>query len=217
MDAEVASKLIKNTKDAMIIALVSIAAVVGFLKKDDLAQTVVDLTDRVQTAEIAGVKIQFGERAYQLNPSLAHLKVDEKLGIRGILDKLSAEEVERLLHRAESEAQLGPNDTNCDYENATSTMRIYSAADAALSEKNLAQRFFKPEFTEDTRQRLTPETYEKLGAPSGCYKIALTPLRMNVKSVLVTELSRAFSNSSLWAPKESAPQNPPEHRQPKRN
>jgi hypothetical protein len=218
MDAEVVSKLIKNAKDAMIIAVITITILVGVLKKDDIALAVVDLTNRMQTAEIAGVKISFGENAYKLNPDLAHVSADQKLGIRGVLDKLASEEIERLLHRTEyGESQLSPDDLNCDYEKANSTMRMYAAADEALFEKNLFQRITKPEFTSGKRDRLPPEVSAKLGAPSGCYQVVLTPLGMNVKSVLVTELSRAFSRSSLWASTESAPQKPAEHRPPKKN
>jgi urease gamma subunit len=50
MDPELASKLIKNARDATITAAIMIAVVVGFLNKDDIMASVVAMTNRMQTA-----------------------------------------------------------------------------------------------------------------------------------------------------------------------
>jgi hypothetical protein len=197
MDPELASKLIKNARDATITAAIMIAVVVGVLNKDDIMASVVAMTNRMQTAEFAGVKISFGEQAYALNPSLSGTTLPQRREIRDVLDKLTAEEVERLLHRTEYPPEkLSPEDLNCDYEKATSDMMKYRWADKELSEMKLFRLIEKPEFTDDQHSRLPPDVRAKLGDPSGCYQIVLTPLGSNVKSVLVTELSRAFSASS---------------------
>ncbi|HYA81290.1 MAG TPA: hypothetical protein VED87_10205, partial [Methylocystis sp.] len=189
MDPESVSKAIKNAKDALIVLLMVAATVTAFLNKDALVDLLFDLSGRMRTAEVGSVKLSFGEpEAFTLNASLANVPPQDRLIIRESLQKLSGPEVERLLHRAEyDEAHLDPEDMHCDYENADQVMQLYRWADSALIEKRLFKRISKPAFTETQRQRLTPNTLAKLGAPSDCYQIVLTALGANVKSVLVTE------------------------------
>jgi hypothetical protein len=88
---------------------------------------------------------------------------------------------------------LSADDLHCDFDKATSRMRLFSAADAGLVEKKLVERIPTtrvPVVHYDPKDKNAVD----IGNPSNCYQMVLTDEGRNLKSVLVSELTRAFGN-----------------------
>jgi hypothetical protein len=153
------------------------------------------LVDRMQTVEVGNTKIAFGDMAFAINPDLK-LSLAQQQKIRELAKSLSRNEFERLMHVTEYDKEhLSEDDLNCDYDNATSRMRLFAAADAGLIEKQLVERM--------RTTRLPAIRYDKIdknavdiGNPSNCYQMVLTDEGRNLKSAIVSELTRAFGNFS---------------------
>lgn len=198
MDPKWISELTVAARNVAITFLAVAAIVIGWTERESIGAAAINLTERMQTAEISGVKVSFGHKAFALNKDLALVSTPQQILIRDQLKNMTAHEVDRLLHRAEyPRDRLSDQDLHCDYENATSTMRLYAAADAGLIEKKLIERIPRADLTKKLREAAVPAS--ALGGPSSCYQMALTPLGSNLKSVLVSELSRVFGVTSYAA------------------
>ena len=207
MNPEALSNLVVAIRNAAITFFVLGLLLVGWNERQNIGATLVGIMNRVQTAEISGVKLSFGQQAYRLNADL-HKTPGEMIQINETMSSLNAMEIERLLHRPDyGKAALSDSDLHCEFDNATSTMRKFLAADAVLREKGLIEQIDRPDLLD--RLRREPSRDPNLGEPRRCYQMALTPLGADVKSVIISEISRVFGLSSygggdiLEAPKET--------------
>lgn len=198
MDPKWISELAAAARNVALTFLAIAAIVIAWVEREAIGESFANLTSRMQTAEFSGVKVSFGQRAFAQNDDLKHISVEAKRAVRGVLTDLSAPEVERLLHRAGYPQQyLSEKDLHCDYEHATSRMRIFAAADEGLAEKKLVRRIDRPDLTK--RLREDANAPKDIGEPSHCYQMVLTPLGSDLKSVLVSEVARVFGVTSFAA------------------
>jgi hypothetical protein len=194
MDPRSISELLVAIRNAAITLFVLGLLLIGWTERQNIGAALVGILHRVQTAEISGVKLSFGQQAYRLNADL-HKSPSEMIKINETMSSLNAMEIERLLHRPDyGKAALSDSDLHCEFDNATSTMRKFLAADAVLREKGLIEQIDRPDLLD--RLRREPTRDPNLGAPRRCYQMALTPLGADVKSVIISEISRVFGLSS---------------------
>jgi len=194
MNPEALSNLVVAIRNAAITLFVLGLLVVGWSERQNIGATLVGVMNRMQTAEISGVKLSFGQQTYRLNADL-HKSPSEMIQINETMSSLNAMEIERLLHRPDyGKAALSESDLHCEFDKATSTMRKFMAADAVLREKGLIEEIDRPDLLDRLRRDTSRET--KLGEPRRCYQMALTPLGADVKSLIITEISRVFGLSS---------------------
>lgn len=194
MNPEALSNLAVAIRNAAITFFVIGLAIVGWTERQNIGAMLVGVMNRMQTAEISGVKLSFGQQAYRLNADL-HKSPGEMIHINETMGSLNAMEIERLLHRPDyGKEALSDEDKHCEFDNATSTMRKFLAADAVLREKGLIEEIDRPDLLEKVRR--DPKRNKDLGEPHRCYQMALTPLGADVKSVIVSEISRVFGLSS---------------------
>ena len=194
MNPEALSNLVIAIRNAAITLFVLGLLVVGWSERQSIGATLVGVMNRMQTAEISGVKLSFGQQAYRLNADL-HKSPSEMIQINETMSALNAMEIERLLHRPDyGKAALSESDLHCEFDKATSTMRKFMAADAVLREKGLIEEIDRPDLQDRLRRDSSRDT--KLGEPRRCYQMALTPLGADVKSLIITEISRVFGLSS---------------------
>lgn len=212
MNPEALSNLAVAIRNTAITIFVLGLIVVGWSERQNIGAMLVGVMNRMQTAEISGVKLSFGQQAYRLNADL-HKTPGEMIQINETMGALNAMEIERLLHRPDyGKAALSDEDLHCEFDNATSTMRKFMAADAVLREKGLIELIDRPDLLEKVRRRTSRS--KELGEPRRCYQMALTPLGADVKSVIISEISRVFGLSSygggdvLDAPAEKPRQTP---------
>jgi len=180
-------------KGAALLILSSIAAVTAIELMYVHPDVLISMIDRMQTVEIGATKIAFGDLAYAINPDLK-LTVSQQMRIRDIVKTLSPNEFDRLMHLTEYDKEhLSQDDLHCDFDMATSRMRLFAAADAGLVEKGLVERI---PTTRTPIVHFDPKdkTGINIGNPSNCYQMVLTNEGRNLKSVLVSELTRAFGN-----------------------
>lgn len=155
------------------------------------------LLSKVQTVEVGDVKIAFGEKAFDLNPDLKRSRSDrvEQWKLVQRINSLGPTEVDRLLHLSEIDKKhLGDADIHCDYDNANSRMRFYAATDQALVEKALVERIARPDLTQ--KRRDAGDGASELGSPRNCYQMVLTKDGSDMKSVIVSEVTRLFRTGS---------------------
>jgi hypothetical protein len=195
----------------LVIAVVVITAILFvYMKADEISDMIFGLVDRMGSAEIAGVKITFDEKGFDLNQDIAQLSHDERKKVLKNLKHLTPDEFGRLLHIAGYNSKVvgvivGSKDIpdsmkdviNCDYDHATAQMRLFAAADQGLFEKKLVELRRSPELIETVRRATKdhkPETGKSpgIGNPSNCYTMTLTPDGSNLKSIIVLELKKAF-------------------------
>ena len=214
MNPEALSNLAVAIRNAAITIFVLGLITVGWSERQNIGAMLVGVVNRMQTAEISGVKLSFGQQAYRLNADL-HKTPGEMIQINETMGALNAMEIERLLHRPDyGKGALSDEDLHCEFDNATSTMRKFMAADAVLREKGLIELIDRPDLLEKVRNLSSRN--KDLGEPRRCYQMALTPLGADVKSVIVTEISRVFGLSTygggdlLEAPTEKPRQTPPD-------
>jgi hypothetical protein len=194
MNPEALSNLAVAIRNAAITFFVIGLAIVGWSERQNIGAMLVGVMNRMQTAEISGVKLSFGQQAYRLNADL-HKSPGEIIHINETMGSLNAMEIERLLHRPDYGKQaLSDGDLHCEFDNATSTMRKFLAADAVLREKGLVEQIDRPDLLEKVRR--DPDRNKDLGEPRRCYQMALSPLGADVKSVIISEISRVFGLSS---------------------
>jgi hypothetical protein len=193
MNPEALSNLMVAIRNAAITFFILGLLLLGWSERQNIGAALVGVMNRVQTAEISGVKLSFGQQAYRLNADL-HKSPGEMIQINETMSSLNAMEIERLLHRPDyGKAALSDNDLNCEYDKATSTMKKFMAADAVLREKGLVEEIDRADLLDKLRRETAGRT---LGEPRRCYQMALTPLGADVKSVIISEISRVFGLSS---------------------
>lgn len=194
MNPEALSNLAVAIRNTAITLFILGLIMVGWSERQNIGAMLVGVMNRMQTAEISGVKLSFGQQAYRLNADL-HKTPGEMIQINETMGALNAMEIERLLHRPDyGKAALSDGDLHCEFDNATSTMRKFMAADAVLREKGLIELIDRPDLLEKLRQGSSRN--KDLGEPRRCYQMALTPLGADVKSVIISEISRVFGLSS---------------------
>ncbi|HEY5138970.1 MAG TPA: hypothetical protein VIJ25_06570 [Methylococcales bacterium] len=178
------------------VCLMTVAGVTGALAVELMylhPDAIPELLERTQSVEVGATKIAFGEMAFSINPDLP-LSLSERQKIHNYVKRLSPNEFDRLMHLTEYDKKhLSVDDLHCDFDKATSRMRLFSAADAGLIEKKLVERIPTtrvPFVHYDPKDKKAVD----IGNPSNCYQMVLTDDGRNLKSVLVSELTRAFGN-----------------------
>jgi hypothetical protein len=192
------SQAILLLSKSAVLLIFGILVVLLLIKNPD---AVVELAERTQTVEIGNTKIEFGEKAFVLNQDLRKLDIGAQRKIRQLVKSLSSQEADRLLHLPEYDKDhLSDADLHCDYDNASSRMRLYAAADQGLIEKSFVERIPRPQLTKGLQEELAKKERMNIpsenGHPSNCYQMALTKDGSDVKSVIISELTRAFGDAS---------------------
>jgi hypothetical protein len=147
------------------------------------------LLSRVQTVELGELKIALGEQAFKINPALQarHFTADAQTKLTKLAADLGPREVDRLLHLPEVElASQGDRYLHCEFERSTAQMRYFSAVDHGLAERALVK--IAPRADLATKTAPTPS----LGRALTCYQMELTEDGYDVKSLIVSELTRFF-------------------------
>ena len=157
------------------------------LRNPDVVET---LLSRVQTVELGELKIALGEQAFKINPALQakHLTADAQSKLTKLAVDLGPREVDRLLHLPEVEqASQGDRYLHCEFERSTAQMRYFSAVDHGLAERALVARSPRAPISRPRRRRRRASA-----APSRCYQMELTDDGYDVKSLIVSEMTRFF-------------------------
>lgn len=197
MDTKSIADLATAARNVALTALIVGVTIFLFVKSDVIVEIIENMSSRMQSAEVSGMKLSFGsERGYHLNEDIKNVPYEERRTIRAHLKGMTAAEVERLLHRSEySKSQLSDFDAHCDFEMANKKMKTFAAADAGLIEKKLVERVDRRDLTRRLREDLKFST--ELGEASGCYQLALTGLGSNLRSLLISEVARIFGTTSV--------------------
>jgi hypothetical protein len=186
--------LMKSAAWMTLIIVASVIAIEIFYMNPDIF---VELIERAQTVEVGNTKIVFGQTAFSINPDLKLGHADQRKMLER-LNHISSHEFDRLLHLTEyDEKNISKEDLHCDYDNATSRMRLFAAADQGLFEKALVKRIPRADLTK-LKQEESARNPLEIGSPSNCYQMVLTDEGRNLKSVVVSELTRAFGNAPGW-------------------
>jgi hypothetical protein len=146
------------------------------------------LLSRVQTLEVGDLKIALGERAFKLNSDLQakQLGLDAQSRLAKLAADLGPREVDRLLHLPElAQKAQGDSFVHCEFERSTAHMRYYAAIDHGLAERALVAIVSRADLAD---KRASAE----FGRAVECYQMELTEDGADVKSVIVSELSRLF-------------------------
>ncbi|ATQ67343.1 MULTISPECIES: hypothetical protein [Methylosinus] len=147
------------------------------------------LLARVQTVELGDLKIALGEQAFKINSALQakHLTADAQAKLAKLAADLGPREVDRLLHLPEVEqASQGDRYLHCEFERSTAQMRYFTAVDHGLAERALVK--IAPRADLATKTPPTPS----LGRALTCYQMELTDDGYDVKSLIVSEMTRFF-------------------------
>lgn len=150
------------------------------------------LLSKVQSVEIGDFKVGLGQKAFDMNADLAATKsFDDRADLIKRARSLGPREVERLIHMLPLDEsnmdKLGLRAINCDYDRADARTRLYAVIDKSLEEKKLVA--IKPR-----NDAIDQMTHDKFGRPSACYQIVATAAGADVKSMIVSELTRYFSS-----------------------
>ncbi|MBY6240687.1 hypothetical protein [Methylosinus sp. Sm6] len=167
-----------------LLAAVASAGVFACANPDVVAM----LLSRVQTVEVGDVKIALGDQAFKINSDLQVKQLG--LEVQSKLTRLAADlgprEVDRLLHLPELDRKAqGDLYVHCEFERSTANMRYFSAVDHGLAERALVAIVPRADLA---GKRETPD----FGRALGCYQMELTEDGADVKSLIVSELSRVF-------------------------
>ncbi|WP_036291330.1 hypothetical protein [Methylosinus sp. PW1] len=148
------------------------------------------LLSKVQSVEIGDFKLALGQKAFEINPDLG-AKKNSTDDLVARARNLGPREVERLLHLLPLDAagmdKLGADPIKCDYEKADARTRLFAVIDKSLEEKNLIEITRRDELIDQ-------KTHEIYGRPSACYRVVVTALGADVKSMIVSELTRYFTS-----------------------
>lgn len=148
---------------------------------------VTGLASRLASVEIGNFKVVLGQEAFKLNGDLgAHKNLVDQMTLIDRVRRLGPREVERLMHFAPlGREKIADHNLSCDYERADSRTRLYTVIDDSLAEKGLIAL--------QERDDLAPDrTHEIFGPASRCYQAILTPNGADVKSLIVSEMTRFF-------------------------
>ena len=149
------------------------------------------LLSKVQTVEIGDFKLALGQKAFDINADLGRTKShDDRAGLIERARGLGPREVERLIHLLPLDetnmAKLGADVVKCDYDKADARTRLYAVIDKSLEEKKLIEIMRRDEFID---QKIHP----RFGRPNTCYEAVVTAAGADVKSMIVSELTRYFA------------------------
>ncbi|OAI30213.1 hypothetical protein A1351_09955 [Methylosinus sp. R-45379] len=148
------------------------------------------LLSKVQSVEIGDFKLALGQKAFEINPDLG-AKKNSMGDLIARARNLGPREVERLIHLlpldAASMDRLGADAVKCDYDRADARTRLFAVIDKSLEEKKLVEIMRRDELIDQ-------KTHEVYGPPSACYRVVLTALGADVKSMIVSELTRYFTS-----------------------
>jgi hypothetical protein len=148
------------------------------------------LLSKVQSVEIGDFKLALGQKAFEINPDLG-AKKNSTDDLIARARNLGPREVERLLHLlplgAAGMDRLGADAVKCDYDKADARTRLFAVIDKSLEEKKLIEITRRDELIDQ-------KTHEIYGPPSACYRVVVTALGADVKSMIVSELTRYFTS-----------------------
>jgi hypothetical protein len=147
------------------------------------------LLSRVQTVQLGELKIALGEQAFKLNPDLQakQFGADAQSKLSRLAGDLGPREVDRLLHLPElDQKNQGDLYVHCEFERSTARMRYYAAVDHGLAERALVA--IVPRSDVARKSEPTPD----LGRALLCYQMELTDDGYDVKSLIVSEMTRFF-------------------------
>ncbi|WP_159728108.1 hypothetical protein [Methylosinus sp. Ce-a6] len=149
------------------------------------------LLSKVQSVEIGDFKVALGQKAFDINADLGESKsYDDRAALIARARSLGPREVERLIHLlpldATNMAKLGPEVVKCDYDKADARMRLYAVIDKSLEEKGLIEISRRDDVVDQ-------KTHPVYGRPSACYQAVVTAAGADVKSMIVSELTRFFT------------------------
>jgi hypothetical protein len=148
------------------------------------------LLSKVQSVEIGDFKLALGQKAFEINADLVGKK-NSAGDLVARAKNLGPREVERLIHLLPLDSagmdKLGAEAIKCDYDEADARTRLYGVIDKSLEEKKLIEIVRRDEFMDQ-------RWHERYGRPSACYRVVVTPLGADVKSMIVSELTRYFTS-----------------------
>ncbi|WP_018266082.1 hypothetical protein [Methylosinus sp. LW4] len=148
------------------------------------------LLSKVQSVEIGDFKLALGQKAFEINPDLG-AKKNSTDDLVARARNLGPREVERLIHLLPLDAsgmdKLGADAIKCDYEKADARTRLFAVIDKSLEEKNLIEITRRDDL-------IAQKTHDVYGPPSACYRVVVTALGADVKSMIVSELTRYFTS-----------------------
>lgn len=162
------------------------AGVIAYQRPDSALM----LLSRVQSVEIGDFKLALGQKAFEINPDLG-VKKNSTDDFAALARKLGPREVERLIHLLPLDAagmdKLGADAIKCDYGKADARTRLFAVIDKSLEEKKLIEITRRDDLIDQ-------KTHEVYGPPSACYRVVVTALGADVKSMIVSELTRYFTS-----------------------
>jgi hypothetical protein len=207
--SELSGRLFSFAKSAVFVGVIAAPMTGAAVFACQNPNAILSLLSRVQSLEIGDVKLAFGAKAFDLNPDLKKSRSDrgDQLRLMERVAGLGPNEVDRLLHMSEiGKDRIGDIGVSCEYDDADSRMRFFAAADQALVEKALAERVSRADLTDKARAaRRSPAR--------NCYQLVLTRDGADMKSLIVSEVTRFFRDGVEGAV-DAAPEKPaPEKRE----
>jgi len=180
---------IKSVALATAIGAPSAAAGVFAYERPD---AVLLLLSKVQSVEIGDFKVALGQKAFEINADLGGAKSgDARVELIKRARNLGPREVERLIHLLPLDTtnlnKLGAEAIKCDYDKGDARTRLYAVIDKSLEEKKLIAIERHDEFIEQ-------KSHPVYGRPSACYQAVITAAGADVKSMIVSELTRYFTS-----------------------
>ncbi|HMK88947.1 MAG TPA: hypothetical protein VK446_04845 [Methylocystis sp.] len=152
---------------------------------------------RTETVEIGDRRITL--REFTFVGANLNLTEDDQRKIFEAGKRLAAWEFDRLLELPEyDESNIGDRDVICEFDRATSRMRLRIAADEGLIEKGLVKRLWRPDQTKAMQEEDARRPFVA-GTPGHCRQILLTDIGRGLKSLAAAELRRDGGESVAQA------------------
>lgn len=153
------------------------------------AITLLSMVSRIQHLEATGVKLVLKDQSniktgisYLKEVNLPELKKNE---IINSIENITGYQLDRLF-------TIEPDKLHCTYTRPEPDMRLYMVADAELTQTGLVK--IEPKDEELAQQiSLAAGEPSNIGTPVSCYKMTLTKLGYDTKSVLVGIIRQAFN------------------------
>lgn len=163
--------------------------------------TLIDRFGRLRGAEIAGVKLDFGEAAIERQvPAdlFRHLDSKDKRRIAQDVGSLEPRLVVRLLH-------VGLLTNLCEFEKPTTGMIDDFGVDHHLQDRGLVTLTDNPQtrnnvFAEIKQREAATRKKSDIGEPRACYDLTLTDHGRNVKTAVVQVVSAGFGGGAPSEP-----------------
>ncbi|PWB82543.1 MAG: hypothetical protein C3F11_11380 [Methylocystaceae bacterium] len=185
-----------------LLATLGLVLAIGFLVLNaeaigDGFVALIDRFGRLRGAEIAGVKLDFGEAAIERqvpDELFRHLDSKDKRRIAQDVGKLEPRLVVRLLH-------VGLLANLCEFEKPTTGMIDDFGADHHLQDMGLVTLTDNPQtktqVLADIKQReAAARKKSDIGDPRACYDLTLTDHGRDVKTAVVQVVSASFGGAS---------------------